>query len=205
MIRVVTIGGEYGSGRVDIARGVAGRLGWRLVDSSLIEDIARTANLDPALCRRYDEATDPWFHRLRKALWQGGYEGVATTTETSPADADAIATIARSVIRLAAKQGHCVIVGRGGQCVLQEEADAFHVFVYAPRHERVERVRRREGAAVDAEELTELWDRRRAAYIRLHFGQDWTSRRLYDLMLCSSMGEDAAVAAILAAVEHHKP
>jgi len=40
----------------------------------------------------------------------------------------------------------------------------------------------------------------REAYIRRHFGQEWTNPHLYDLMLCSSMGEAAAVAAILAAV-----
>lgn len=204
MIRVVTVGGEYGSGRAEIARAVAERLGWRLVDNCLIEDIARAANFDPEVCKRFDEATDPWFHRLRKALWQGGYEGVATTTETAPPDADTIAVVAHRVIRQAARQGHCVIVGRGGQCILQEEQDVFHVFVYAPLEDRIERVRRREGARIDAEALTETWDHRRSTYIRRYFGQDWTNRRLYDLMLCSSMGEDAAAAAILAAIELHR-
>ncbi len=201
MIRVITVGGEYGSGRAEIGQAVAGRLGWRLLDNCLIEDIARMAHLDPALCKHFDESTDPWFHRLRKALWHGGFEGVATTTETEP-DADAIAAVGHRVIREAARQGNCVIVGRGGQCVLQGEKEAFHVFVYAPRHERIARVQRRDGPQVDAEELTDTWDRRRSAYIRRQFGQDWTNRHLYDLMLCSSMGEAAAAAAVLAAVEH---
>jgi cytidylate kinase len=126
---------------------------------------------------------------------------VATTTETEP-DADSIAGIAHRVIREAARQGHCVIIGRGSQCVLQGEKEAFHVFVYAPRHERIARVQQREGPQADAEDITDAWDRRRSAYIRRQFGQDWTNRRLYDLMLCSSMGEAAAAAAVLAATEH---
>jgi cytidylate kinase len=200
MIRAVTVGGEYGSGRGEIAKAAAARFGWRLVDNCLIEDIARTANFDPELCRRLDERTDPWFHRLRKALWHGGFEGVTTTTETEP-DADSVAAVAQQVIREAAKQGSCVIVGRGGQCVLQEQEDVLHVFVYGPRHERIERVRARPDAGADPEGLTDYWDRRRAAYIRRYFGQDWTNRHLYDLMLCSSMGEKAAVNAIAAVVE----
>jgi cytidylate kinase len=203
MIRVLTIGGEYGAGRAEIARVVADRLGWRLIDNCLIEDIARASNFDPALCREYDETAGTWFQRLRKALWQGGYEGVATTTDETPPDADAIADAAHRVIREAARQGQCVIVGRGSQCVLQDEKDVFHVFIYAPRDQRIERVRRREGPQEDAESLTESWDRRRAAYIRLHFGHDWTNRRLYDLMICSTIGESAAAAAILAAIEGH--
>jgi cytidylate kinase len=59
MIRAVTVGGEYGSGRGEIAKAAAARFGWRLVDNCLIEDIARTANFDPELCRRLDERTDP--------------------------------------------------------------------------------------------------------------------------------------------------
>ncbi len=205
MIRVVTIGGECGSGRAEIAQALAAHLNWKLLDSSLIEDIARTAKVDPALCRRYDESTDPWFHRLRKALWQGGFEGVATTTETSPPDADALAAVAHRVIREAARQGNCVIVGRGGQCVLQDEPGAFHVFIYATRQDRVERVRRRSDAKEDPEAVVDSWDRRRCTYIRRHFGQDWTNRRLYDMMLCSGIGDDAAAAVILAAIERHKP
>ena len=200
-IRVITIGGEYGSGRVEIARGIADRLGWRLIDNCFIEDIARDARVDPALARRYDETTDPWFHRLRKALWHGGYEGVATTTEAG-FDADAMASFAHAVIEHAAGQGNCIIVGRGSQCVLQERADVFHVFVYAPRHERVARVRSR-SPHEDAEALVETWDRRRQAYIRRHFGQDWANFHLYDMMLCSTIGEGAAVAVVLAAIEHY--
>jgi cytidylate kinase len=200
MIRVITIGGEYGSGRAAIARETARSLDWNLVDNSLIEAIARTGHVDADVARRFDECTDSWFHRLRKALWHGGYEGVASTTEGG-FDADAMVALARRVIEEAAAQGNCVIVGRGGQCVLQQRPDTFHVFVYGPRGQRVERIRREQGAGVDAEELTDVWDHRRQAYIRRYFGHEWTNPHLYDLMVCSSMGEAAAAAAILAAVE----
>ena len=198
-IRVITIGGEYGSGRAHIAQEAARVLGWNLVDGSLIESIARAAHVDCETARRYDECIDSWFHRLRKALWHGGYEGVATSTEAG-FDAEAMATLANRVIEEAAHQGSCVIVGRGGQCVLQGRPDVFHVFVYAPRHERIEHIRREKGPIADVEQLMDASDRRRVAYIRRHFGQEWTNPHLYDLMLSLSMGEAAAGAAILAAV-----
>ena len=204
MIRVVTVGGEVGSGRVEIAHGVAGSLGWNLVDNTFIEEIARTARVDPELARRYDECIDPWFHRLRKALWHGGYEGVVSTAEAAPFDAGAMAAFSRRVIEEAAKEGQCVVVGRGGQCVLQDRLDAFHVFIYAPRRERIERLRRQQGPDADAEDLMDAGDRRRQAYIRLYFGQEWNNPHLYDLMLCSSMGETAAAETIVAAVRQQQ-
>ncbi len=201
-VRAITIGGEYGSGREDIGANVAQRLGWRLVDNCLIEDIAREAHVDPEVARRYDERTDPWFHRLRKALWHGGFEGVVSRTEAD-FDADSVAAFAHAVIEQAADQGSCVIVGRGGQCILQSRDEVFHVFVYAPRHERLARLRRRKPTEPDPEGLMDAWDRRRDTYIRRYFNQDWKNPHLYDLMLCSTIGENAAAAAILAAVEQY--
>jgi cytidylate kinase len=200
MIRTVTIGGEYGSGRAEIARRLAEELGWRLLDNALIQQIASTAHVDPSLAARYDECIDSLLHRMHKALWRGGYEGVASTTESDAFDADTMAELSRCVIESAAKEGNCVIVGRGGQCVLQERADVFHVFVYAPRAERIERVRREEGSDADPEAQIDSVDHRRSAYIRRYFGQEWTDRHLYNLMLCSGMGEAAAVGAILSAI-----
>ncbi len=200
-IRAITIGGEYGAGRAELAESLAKRLGWRLVDKSLIEEVVHTAQVEPALAQSLDECIDPWLHRMHKALWYGGYEGVVTTGEAG-FDADAMARAARTVIEHAAAEGNCVIVGRGAQCALQQREDVFHVFVYAPFKERVERVRR-QSPNEDAEALITEWDQRRAAYIRRHYGQEWTNPHLFDMMVCSSMGLDAAADAVLAAIEHY--
>lgn len=197
MIRVITISREYGSGGGTIARMLAERLGWRLVDNSLIDEIAKAANVKPALAERYDERVDPWFHGLVKALWRGGYEGVATTVESTTFDADAMAALCRRILEEAATIGNCITVGRGGQCVLQKRKDTFHVSVYAPIEERVARIRDRHPPGTDLEALAREIDRRRADYIRHYFGQDWTNRHLYDLLICSSIGLEAVASTIL--------
>ena len=80
-----------------------------------------------------------------------------------------------------------MIVGRGGQCILREPATtSFHVFVYAPRAERIQRSGARRDAAADLEAAVDEMDRARAAYVRRHFGCDWANRHLYDLMIDSS-------------------
>jgi cytidylate kinase len=102
---------------------------------------------------------------------------------------------------VAATAGGCVIVGRGGQCLLRGRGDAFHVFVYAPREERVRRLRARLGPGADVELALEETDRERAAYVRRHFGENWLDPRLYHLMVNATLGEEAAASAILAALE----
>ena len=98
--------------------------------------------------------------------------------------------------------GNCVVVGRGSQCILQKREDAFHVFVYAPRSARAERLRLRDSrvAKAEAEKKLGAQDAIRAAYVRDHFGQDWANRHLYQLMISSCLGEEAVVSVILAAL-----
>ncbi|HYK88749.1 MAG TPA: cytidylate kinase-like family protein, partial [Acidobacteriota bacterium] len=129
----------------------------------------------------------------------GGYEGAATSELTPLFDADAMASVWQRVIRQAANIGQCIVVGRGGQCILQHRKDVFHVSVYAPPAEKVERLRGRHPAGTDLAALIDETDRRRAAYIRRHFGQDWMKRHLYNLQICSSIGMEQVAAAILCA------
>jgi cytidylate kinase len=206
MIRVITISREYGSGGSAIARLLAARLRWRLIDDSLICEIARQARVETEVAERFDECVDPWFHRMIKALWRGGYEGSASRVEGEVFfDADTMAALWRSVIQEAAKAGECVAVGRGGQCLLQGREDVFHVSVYAPVEERVEILRASLPPDTDLHGVIEESDRRRAAYIRRYFGQDWADRDHYNLMICSCMGTKAGVAAILAATGLTEP
>ena len=72
--------------------------------------------------------------------------------------------------------------------------------MYAPWEDKVARVGRRFGKDVDVPELIRSMDEQRARYVRLNFGQDWADRHLYDLLVSSKPGEEAAVSIVLAAM-----
>jgi cytidylate kinase len=199
MIRVITVSREYGSGGASLAGILASRLDWRLVDDALVAETARKANIAGDVARRCDEALDPWFHRLLKALWRGGFEGAASRVDTDAFDAEAMARLWNRLILESAEIGECVIVGRGGQCLLQRRQDTFHVSVYAPMRDRVRRIRERQPRESDPEAVARSTDAMRAAYVQQHFGQDVTNYHLYHLMMCSSIGLENAADAILAA------
>ena len=196
MFRIITISREYGSGGARVAEILAKRLGWKLVDRSLVAEVAKRAQVDPAVVARFDESADPWFHHLVKALWRGGYEGVASQVETEALDSQTMALIAGEILLEAAKLGECVMVGRGGQCVLRRREDVFHAAIYAPREQRIAALRERLAPGTDIEKWMEETDRRRSAYIRHTFGADWKDLHLYHLMISSVLGHDTVAAAI---------
>ena len=201
MYRVLTVAREYGSGGARSAALAAARLGWNLLDSALIDEIAQAAHVDPALARRFDERVDTWMHRLsRHGLWFGAFEGVAKVPTTEIFDAETMAHLTRALIEHAYEAGNCVVVGRGAQCILQACPEAFHVFVYAPWESKLERAGRRVAQGTDVPELIRGMDAERAHYVRLNFGQDWADRHLYDLLVSSKPGDEATASIILAAM-----
>lgn len=202
MFRVLTVAREFGSGGGRIARKVAEMLGWNLLDKTLVEGIARSAQVDPELARRYDERVDSWLHRVsRRGLWHGAFEGVAAVTDAEFFDAETMAALGKNLITTAHTKGNCVIIGRGAQCVLQEKPDVFHVFIYAPWPDRLARVRERVPAASDVEQLIRLTDQERGEYIRRYFGCDWKNPHLYHMLISSELGEDEVAGVIIRAMQ----
>jgi len=201
MFRVLTVAREYGSGGGLIARRIAEKLGWDLLDKALVERISRIAQVDPELAQQYDEHVDSWLHRAsRRGLWHGAFEGVATMTGLEVFDAEAMAALGRDLINEAHSRGNCVIVGRGAQCVLQEQKDVLHVFVYAPWPERTARLQERVKAGVDIGHLIRETDRQRAGYIRTYFGCNWNDPHLYHMLISSEFGEETVAEMIIDAI-----
>lgn len=198
MYRVLTVAREYGSGGLLVARRIAQKLGWNLLDKALVEAIARSAQVDPELAQRYDERVDSWLHRIsRRGLWHGAFEAFAMVPDTEFFDAETMAALGKNLIMEAHSRGNCVIVGRGAQCILQDRKDVLHVFVHAPWSERIARVRRRVPSPGDVEQLIRSTDQQRADYIRLYFGCNWNNPHLYHMLISSELGEENVARTII--------
>src|SRR6059058_2508926 len=88
VFRIVTIEREYGCGGGAIARQLADRLGWKLWDRSLTEEIAGMAKVDCSAVERQGERLDSRFYRLAKVFWRGSYERAMPLDDTQTFDAD---------------------------------------------------------------------------------------------------------------------
>jgi cytidylate kinase len=199
-IRVITVEREYGSGGGDIAAKLAARLGWKLWDQKLTEEIARRLDCDCRAVEEHEEKRDPAYYRLFKAFMRGSHEGVQNLQRLKIVDAECIRDIVMKILPGIADDGNCVIVGRGSAYYLGSRTDAFHVFVYAPFRERVRRLQATGKSEKEATELAETVDRDRANFIEKYFNVEWPARHRFHLMVNSGIGEDAAVEVILDAV-----
>jgi len=201
MIRILVIEREFGTGAPCIAEKVAQRLGWRLMDQALSEEIARMAKVSPETCQHHEERVDPWLYRLAKVFWRGSWERSVGFADAGIVDADHLICLTEKVMEEQAKQGDCVIVGRAAPYFLRDRADTYCVFLYAPRELKYQRVLEEVKDEAEALHLIETVDEERREFIRHYYKVEWPSRHLYDAMLNTAMGDDATVETILQLIE----
>jgi cytidylate kinase len=169
----VAISRQAGSGGVEIARLVAQRTGWTLFDHELLERMAREWDLPRDFLERVDERHVAWLEEVATSFrLEGGREGAYLPS-------------LRHVLRQIARQGHCVVVGRGAAHFLPAET-TLRVRVVAPRADRVARIQRlKQVSAEEAARWIDRTDRERAEFVRLEFRQDVNDPLHYDLVLNS--------------------
>lgn len=196
MFNIITIEREYGAGGSVVAKHLADHFGWRLLDQELTSRIAAEACVDRSVVAGCDEHLDRPLQRLAKVFWRGSYERMLPMQDERVFDADCMVEMATKIIGEAGEEGHCVIVGRGAPYILRQREDAFHVFLYAPRDFKIQRLSRRMSEK-EATELVDSIDRERAEFIKRYFNKEWPCRSLYHVMLNTSKGIDVSVEAIL--------
>lgn len=197
MIKIVTVEREYGCGGGEIAQRLAERLGWKLWDHLLTEEIARLANCSKAAVEQREERTDPLYYRLFKSFLRGSYEGSINAHKLNLLDSENILKMTERVVQHAASKGDSVIVGRGSQLFLKDRADTLRVFLYAPRENKVRRLLSRGKSEKEAQELVDTVDRERAGFIEKYFRVAWPDRAVYHVMINTAAGDEAVVQTIV--------
>jgi hypothetical protein len=197
MIKIITIEREYGSGGGEIAQLLAKRLGWKLWDQLLTEEIARLADCPKSVVEVREERTDPLYYRLFKSFLRGSYEGSINAYKLKLVDSECILKFTEQVVRDAAKTGNSVIVGRGSQQFLKNRQDTLRVFLYALREDKVRRLLARGKSEKEAQQLVDTVDQERVDFIQKYFNVEWPDRPIYHAMLNTAIGDEAVVKMIL--------
>jgi cytidylate kinase len=204
MVDIITIEREYGCGGGDIAQLVANRLGWKLWDQLLTEEIARLAHCSKAIVEAREERNDPLYYRLFKSFLRGSYEGSINAPKLNLVDSETILKTTKRVVEHAAERGNCVIVGRGSQQFLKNRPGTLRVFLYAPRENKFKRLLARGKSEKEAEELVDRVDQERADFIEKYFNVEWPDRAIYHTMMNTTIGDEAVVRMILSFKEAYE-
>ena len=115
-----------------MARLVADRLGWTVVDSGSIDRVARKAGLAPEVVAEREERVPTFVERLARALVAVPEEVAVPPTPLTDLDEAGLVRVTEAVVAEIAAQGKVVLVGRAAVAVLARVPGALHVLLVAP-------------------------------------------------------------------------
>ena len=128
---------------------------------------------------------------------RGSFEGSLNAPRLKMVDTECVREVVQSSCRKSRMPAIASSWDVGRLIISASRPDAFHVFIYAPFHERVRRLRSTGKSEKEALELAETVDRDRADFIKRYFDVDWPGRHRFHLMVNSGMGNETAVEIIL--------
>jgi len=183
---VVTVSRGYGSLGKIIAQALADRLGVRCCDRSILEGVAKHADVDVELVKRLDENIEP-----SVALpWTAFFKGKSFPKERY------LHHLVKVVLNISKKGG--VIVGRGAHLILGPDR-AFRVRVTGSLEVCARRVVERDQLDIEAaRERVMTINRQRADYLQQLYGEGINDCSDYDLTINTDRFDvEAAIELIL--------
>lgn len=186
---VITVSRQMGSGGDHIARQLAEDLGYNLVDAGLIYRVAERAGVSIDEVKEYDEK-----YHSRAVEWLMNFVtpriGKIITHEEERLDPESYIEYSKTVVRGLAEEGNMVIVGRGGQFILHDRENVFHIRIKANEDYRAKNISDRKNISYDdALVMVRKSERQRQSYTERYFHQDINDSRWYDLIVdVSSLG-----------------
>ena len=182
---VITISREFGSGGRTIGKLAAEKLGYKFYDSEIIDRVAEESGLSKDIVEKYDEyAThkNSFLYSIAinsASTGVNGYQGTSFANQVQIAQAKVIKEIAR--------EGNCVIIGRGADFILREWENVLNVFIYADMKFKAERVLSLYGKTdKKVEDRIKDKDTKRRVFYRSFTMREWGVYQNYHLMLDSS-------------------
>ena len=185
MVRIITISREFGSGGRTVGKEVAACLGIPCYDRELIEKVAEETGYAREFVEEESEYA-PYANDLAYMFLSRGFDGLSNAEQ-------------RKIIEKLADDGPCVIVGRCADYILKDRSDCLHVFVYADKAFRAERIVKQYGeTGVEPGKRLQEKDKKRKLNYKYFTDREWGKRENYHLSIDSGFfGIEKAVSIIV--------
>jgi CMP/dCMP kinase len=208
-VTVITISRQLGCGGEEIATQICQILGYRYLDKEMIAQVIKDEGLSESEVTDFSEEHYRTAGFLERLLRPGPYivahvpaairdERGTEMQGIKQLDEPRFIRLIRAVIHGAYNRGNVVIMGRGGQAILQELPGVLHVRLEMALGKRIGRIRERTGKSIDeVQQLALHYDRNSARYLERLFGVNWDDPLLYHLIINTGKWQTEAVAQII--------
>lgn len=178
---IITFSKEYGAESEELARSLALRLDYAILDKQLVAAAAKRS--DQLLASEH-----PGFRRQSRLLQLVDEHAAETVRKVLSHPSGRLAAtdyyeVTVDLVRRAATEGNIIIMGWGAQCILAEHPDALHIRVVKSLEDRLAWMKQHFTMdAAEARQLIKTEEQESASYVARFFKRSWDDPHLYHLV-----------------------
>ena len=199
---IITISRMFGTGGHEIGAELARRLGVKLIDKQVLNEVAKRMNVLEEAMERLEARNPLWrddftsfYRNYMSKMEYDGQEQDRTSHELFDAQAEAIRSIAA--------EESCVLIGRCGFHIFADHPNALKIFIHSSEDCRKKRIAEKYDLSLaDAAAMVVDNDYSRELYTKTFTGKDWSDARNYDISIdVRKFGVNGAVDFIMKCIE----
>lgn len=185
MLPVITISRQFGSGGHEVGEKLARQLDVPFYDKALIAMAAKQSGLSEEVFASADEKATS---SLLYSMVMGSYSfGARVPGVNEMPINDKLFIIQSDIIKKAAADGPCVIIGRCADYILREHENCLNIFIHASKEDRVRRaVAKKDCEERKASDFVTKKDKQRANYYNFYSNKRWDDLQNYDITIDTS-------------------
>ena len=185
MLPVITISRQFGSGGHEVGEKLARQLNVPFYDKALIAMAAKQSGLSEEVFAHADEKATS---SLLYSMVMGSYSfGARVPGINEMPINDKLFIIQSDIIKKAAAEGPCVVIGRCADYILREHENCLNVFIHANKEDRIRRsIAKKDCEERKASDFVTKKDKQRANYYNFYSNKRWDDLQNYDITIDTS-------------------
>lgn len=181
---VLTISRQFGAGGLTLGQQLAAKLGYSLVSDDIISMIAKKARVSQGWVQSIEKEAGNKLQRFLSSVIPRGLVDRILDDQKGYIDEEIYLDLLEQIIRQIASDDNCIILGRGGQYILQDNKNAFHVLLIAYKQDRVKFMESNYNLnRPEATQVVNAEDKRRMALYRKLHQSDYDQPDHYHVIL----------------------
>ena len=181
---VITISRQFGAGGKTLGEMISQKLKYTFVYDKIIQEVAKQAKVSTNWVESIEKEAGGKLLKFMSGLVRKSYVDRILSDERGYIDEEIYVDLLHKIITKMSEEGDAVILGRGGQYILRDRDDVYHVLLIADKPDRVRFMETHYSLSpTQALQTVNREERRRVNLYRKFGKENYDQPELYHLVL----------------------
>ncbi|OQY07064.1 MAG: cytidylate kinase [Desulfobacteraceae bacterium 4572_123] len=134
---IITISRQFGAGGITLGSMLAKKLGYTFIDNEIIQMVAKKAKVSTNWVESIEKEAGGKLLKFISSIVSKKLIDQVLNDQRGYIDEEIYVDLLYKIIAQIADEGDAVILGRGGQYILKDREDVFHVLLIADKADRI--------------------------------------------------------------------